>query len=98
MVVEILSPTDCRSRYEILQPPRDWRAMSKPVMAKFGAFKTRWTVELKVEEEFQDRIEVFDITTPCIINEVNQTVKQIIDDLLGKEAKIYGAVVTVTVK
>lgn len=99
MVVEILSPTEKKVRYEILQPPRAWRPMPWVMAQKFGKAKLRWSVKIEIEHKDSDQILEADINTPTQITEASDVIKQLVDSALEEGGlEVYGAVVTVLVK
>lgn len=99
MVVEILSPTEKKVSYEILQPPRAWRPMPWTMAQKFGRAKLRWTIKLEIEHKDSEQVVEVDVNTPTVITEASSVTKQLLDAALEEGGlEVYGAVVTVSVK
>lgn len=98
MVVVLSGANDVEVKYEIMQPPRGWAAMSMSIRQKFAQAKLKWSVDIRIEEDKEDRLIIFDINTPTTIKEASATTKQLLDEELGTGTQIYGAVFTITVK
>lgn len=98
MVVTVKGENDVDVKYEFVQPPRGWTAMSMKIRQKFALAKLKWSVDIRIDAGGEDRLVIFDVTTPTTIKEAAAATKQMVDAEMGNASMIYGAVFTITVK